>query len=707
MGRVLKPLLYTVVGVVALLVMGVVGVLLFFDPNDYRENIAVAVKAATGRELIIEGELEISVYPWLAIEIGRTRLGNGEGFGDEPFASFERASLSVRLIPLLIKRDIEVSSAELDGLHLNLAVNASGRANWQDFIDASEVAAAAPLDEAADEPAGQSGALDVSSIAFRAASLSYSDAQSGEQYRLTDVNLVTGRVSAGEPIPLSGGLAFELQPAGVSGNIEMDTVITFDADANVVRLDDLTIDGLLEGVTEIPTTLHFETASFEANTAAETISLEKIEMSLLGLDISADVEPFSYANEISLTAAIQVDAFSLRSLMQRLSIEAPETADLTALGKVIVDATARVSPSEIALTDLSLVLDETSFTGELSIPLGDAGIYRLDLKADSIDLDRYMAPVADVETTAVADEPPIEIPSDMIRLINARGSLTVGDAQLGGMRFENVELGLNMHNGKLRLNPISATLFEGTYNGDVRIDASGDTAVMSVNEKIEGVQLGALALAMFDQDNINGTINGSFKLSGRGNDLAEIQSDLDGYIAFELIDGAWLGTDVWYELRRARASIKQEPPPEPRLPVRTQFSQVRASGPVKNGVFTNNDLLAELPFMRITGKGSVNLVEATLDYQMSAKVINNPEFVGDDITADELKDFTKMVVPIRVSGSLTAPKIRPDIGKMLQEQAKREVEEKLKKELEEKVEKELEDKVKDKLKDKLKDLFKF
>ena len=122
---------------------------------------------------------------------------------------------------------------------------------------------------------------------------------------------------------------------------------------------------------------------------------------------------------------------------------------------------------------------------------------------------------------------------------------------------------------------------------------------------------------------------------------------------------------------------------------------MRASGPVKNGVFTNNDLLVELPFMQVTGKGSVNLVEATVDYRMSARVINKPEFIGDDITADELKDFTETVVPVRVTGPLAAPKIAPDVGKLLQEQAKKEVEEKLK------------EKLKDKLEDKLKGLFKF
>lgn len=659
MGRVLKSLLLVIGGLIVLLVIGAVSFLLLFDPNDYRDDIAAEVKSATGRELIIEGDVEVSIFPWLAIEIGSTRLGNAAGFGDEPFASFERVRLSIRLMPMLISRKLEVATADVDKLRLNLAVDSNGRSNWQDFIDASEAMATAPVPESEDESESDSGALDISGIEIRDAAIRYSDAQAGGSYMLTELNLVTGSLTSDEN--------------------------------NIIRIDGFSIDALVDGVADVPTTFRLETSSIEMDGNAEMISLDRVELSLLGLDISADVEPFSYADEITPIAAIQVDAFSLRNLMQRLDIEAPETADPNALGKVSIDATVRVSPTALALTDLTLVMDETTFTGELSIPQGDNDIYRLELTADSIDLDKYMAPAVDVESTAAADEPPIEIPSELIRLINARGSLKVGDANLGGMRFENVELGLNTNNGNLRLHPISATLFEGTYNGDVRIDASGDTPVMSVNERIEGVQLGALAQAMFEQDNISGTINGSFKLSGRGSDLAAIQRDLDGDISFELVDGAWEGTDIWYELRRARAAIKQEPAPEPQLPARTQFSQVRASGPVRNGVFSNNDLLAELPFMQLIGKGSVNLVEATVDYRISARVFDNPELIGDDISADELKDFTKTVIPIRVSGPLTAPSITPDVGKLLEEQVKKEVE----------------DKIKDKLEDKFKDLFKF
>jgi AsmA protein len=251
------------------------------------------------------------------------------------------------------------------------------------------------------------------------------------------------------------------------------------------------------------------------------------------------------------------------------------------------------------------------------------------------------------------------------------------------MQFEDVELGLTTKDGKLRMHPIKATLFDGQYNGDVRIDASGDIPVMSVNERIEDVQLGALAMAMFEQDNITGTINGSFELSGRGADLGAIQRDLDGKLSLQLSDGAWEGTDIWHELRKARAAIRQEPAPEPNLPARTRFSEVSASGPVTNGVLNNDNFKAELPFMQLTGNGSVNFAEGTVDYRMSARVFEKPEFIGDEVTAQELEDLSKTRIPIRISGPLADPSIKPDVQKLLEDRVKEE----------------LEDKVKDKLKD--------
>ena len=670
MGRPFKILSYVVLAVVALVFIAAITLFLVFDPNDFRENIASRVKDTTGRELVIEGDLELSLFPWLAIDVGETRLGNAAGFSDEPFASFGQARLSVRLLPVLLRREIVIGTAAIDSLQLNLEVARDGRSNWQDFLE---------LGDTAEEPAasGDATRLDVASIDVSNASVSYREATTGDHYSLVNLNLTSGRVAGGDPVPLKGSFGFELQPAGTTGTIELETVMAFDSDAGLISLTDFNLDGLIEGVAAMPTPLRLEIPTLEANTVDEMMTLGEIELTVFGVDMSASVEPFSYADSVEPVAMLQVDAFSPRSLMQRLDIEAPETADQNALGKVIIDAKVSVGENTIALTSLEMVLDDTKFTGELIVPRSSTGTYRFDLLADTIDLNRYMAP-ADEGSAAGSDADGVatEIPSDLIQPLKARGNLKIAEAGIGGLTLNNVVLGLNTANGDMRINPISASLYEGTYNGDVRINVAGNTPVISLDEKVSGVLLAPLALAMFEQQNITGTINGAFKLTGRGQDLAAIQRSLGGTMSFELLDGAFEGTDVWYELRRARALLKQEAAPEPVLPPRTQFSSVAATGVVTDGVFDNNDLLAELPFMRLTGKGTVDLPEASLDYRMTARVLERPEFVKG-ATAEELDEFTEAVIPLRITGPLSSPSIKPDVAGMLKKRVQDELKSRL------------------------------
>jgi AsmA protein len=225
------------------------------------------------------------------------------------------------------------------------------------------------------------------------------------------------------------------------------------------------------------------------------------------------------------------------------------------------------------------------------------------------------------------------------------------------------------------LNPLSADLYGGSYMGDVRIDASTDVPALSVNERIAGVSLASLAKSMFEQENISGQINGSFVLSGKGKNVAAIRKDLDGTMSFELADGAWEGTDIWYQMRVARAKYRMETPPEPKLPARTEFTTVKASGTVTDGIFQNNDLLAELPFLQLTGKGMVDLNAAQINYSMQARVLQEPEFV-DEVTAAELADFTKVVIPLKVTGALSSPSVLPDVEAIFRQQVDQAIEEK-------------------------------
>ena len=113
MGRLLKFFVWLVAGVVGVAVIAAVSLVLFFDPNDFRDRISAAVKESTGRDLVV-GEINLSVFPWLAVEVGRTELGNAEGFDSAEFLSFEAASLSVKIMPLILRQEVEVGTAALE-----------------------------------------------------------------------------------------------------------------------------------------------------------------------------------------------------------------------------------------------------------------------------------------------------------------------------------------------------------------------------------------------------------------------------------------------------------------------------------------------------------------------------------------------------------------------------------------------------------------
>ena len=90
------------VGVIVVLLAAVLlAVRLSVDPNNYKGNIAAVVKKSTGRELQLPGDIKLSVFPWVALEVGPARLGNPPGFGDEPFVAFAHATVRVKLLPLL------------------------------------------------------------------------------------------------------------------------------------------------------------------------------------------------------------------------------------------------------------------------------------------------------------------------------------------------------------------------------------------------------------------------------------------------------------------------------------------------------------------------------------------------------------------------------------------------------------------------------
>ena len=691
MGTAIKSIFIGLGILLGVVILAAVLAVMTFDANDYKADIETAVRETTGREFAIEGELSLSFFPWLAVEVPEVTLGNREGFGDAPMFHVEKASLALKIAPLFAG-SLEVGQILIDGAEVNLEIKPDGTNNWDDIAEALEAAAAdepgrvdvdidvdvdiGEDDLESDEGSGGLNSFRVAGISITNTAVRYIDAPGEASFILEDFQFVTGAIEQGKDLNLDGSFSFETEPAALAGLIEIDGIVRSLGENERISIDDLGVRGELSGedIGNVPVSV---TASrIDIGTEDGTLNLEELTARFADLVLNASLTGTGLDAEPQLSGRIDVPAFSPRALMQRLDIPPPEMASDEALTAVAVAANFAMTPGVITLSDARIQLDKTNFDGRFVIRSGDRSAYEFELVGDSILVDDYLAPASEEAAAADGDASvdDTEIPTELLKSMDAKGSVKLARAEMSGMQFTDIDLGLNLTGGRLRLHPIKAGLFSGSYSGDVRVDASRNTPRLSLNENIEGVQLEPLFVALFETEDLTGTIDGRFELAGTGNNLGAIRETLAGDIAFSLADGALAGTDLWYQIRRAKALFDRTEPPEPPADPKTPFSDISATAKVTGGVLANDDFRALLPFLQLTGKGQVDLAGGSVDYRMDARVLERPEFV--DASAAELDEYTEAVIPIRITGALADPSIAPDIEGLAKQRIQQEIDEK-------------------------------
>jgi len=201
--------------ILTLIVVAAIALWLTFDPNDYKGYIAEWVSERTGREFVIDDDLELTFFPWLGVTTGHIRLGNAPGFGDDPFTAIERMTVSVRLLPLL-RRQVEISTIRVDGLELNLATDAQGVTNWADLVASRPVAAAGGSTDG--QRASLLESLNIAGIDLNNGLIFWRTNTSDVRYVISELSAETGPISPDRPVDAE--LAFRL--VGVDPQLSAD-----------------------------------------------------------------------------------------------------------------------------------------------------------------------------------------------------------------------------------------------------------------------------------------------------------------------------------------------------------------------------------------------------------------------------------------------------------------------------------------------------
>ncbi|MGD2119742.1 MAG: AsmA family protein [Chromatiales bacterium] len=695
-------------GIIVLLVLIVIILPFVIDPNDYRDEIITAVEKSTGRQLSIDGDLQLSVFPKLGIDINKLQLSNAKGFPDQPFAAIEQASVYVNIMPLLSKR-LEASTITLDGLQLNLAKNKQGQTNWQDLATTSEKTSE-PDREAAGNAALAS--LSIGGISINDANISWSDASTGQSFQVRQFQLNTGAIRPNTPIEMAMGFSFDSNQPVMQAKFQLDGTLSLDEASNQLLVNQLAAE--LEATGDMFSSGALKASlntDVQAGMDGKSVKLSKLVLKSGELQLTGNFVATNLDSQPAVDGHLNIKPLNLRNWLTSQGITLPEMSNDEALSEFAADIQLNSSGNTSKISKLQIKLDQSNIDGNALVQ-GQHSEFAINI--DQINLDDYL-PAAETDSQSpstpppaatgggattpagtVSDEPSPLFPVETLRMLDTKGKISIGKLIVSKLSSQDVKVNLLAKDGKINIDKQIGRFYQGSFKGNTRLNVAGNTPKLSSANQLTNIQAGPLLKDLTGQERLTGTGKFNMDIHSSGNSVPAIKRDLDGKLDFQFTDGAVKGINLAKIIRETRAKFEGESLPESAEPEQTDFSELSGSATISDGVLNNNDLLAKSPFLRINGAGTINLVQETLDYTVQATIVETSKGQG----GKELEDLRGLNIPVKLTGAYVAPKYQIDWGKVLLSSQKTKVDEKLKEKKQE-----LKDKLKDKLGDKLKGLF--
>lgn len=132
--------------------------------------------------------------------------------------------------------------------------------------------------------------------------------------------------------------------------------------------------------------------------------------------------------------------------------------------------------------------------------------------------------------------PPAELPTEALRLVNVRADLRIGRVTNTPIALNDIELEVELTNGRLAVRPASLDVAGGELEGRVIYDASAAPPSATVRLALRGLQLAGAPPA--DDPQVTGEVSGNIDLHGRGPTAQALAGSLDGQLLFVMRDGS-------------------------------------------------------------------------------------------------------------------------------------------------------------------------
>jgi AsmA protein len=525
------------------------------------------------------------------------------------------------------------------------------------------------------KPSGAQMKFDVASVRVEKAGLTYRDENSGAQYALKDINLKTGRIANDVPCKIDFAAVIQSSQPKLDMATQLKTTLTFDLEKLTYRLEglDLQAKGVAPGIDNLAASLALPMLEGNAQ-SFKTSSL------ILGLDMKQPEQSFKVKLSSPVNGNLEIPQFNLSDLMVAVNATGDKLPNKSVSsemkGSVQVDA-ARQSVQ----VNLAGGLLQSQVKAKVALNGFSNPAIRFDVDVDQLDADLYLPKKSEsgsAKVNAVAAEQPMDLSA--LRKLNLDGSLRIGTLKVANIKSSQLHLGMKAHNGVLDINPLSANLYQGSMNGSATVNAVPAKPGFAINENLSGINIAPLLKDAVNFDTLEGKGNVSLNLNTQGDTVAALKQALNGNVALNLADGAVKGINIAKALRSAQGMLGKGGAAQTQAAnkdEKTDFSELRASFKVNNGVAHNDDLSLKSPLLRLSGNGDINIGNDSINYLAKATLATTLQGQGGK---DSVGGIT---VPVRLSGPFTDLKYTLDFGAMVSDAVKQKVQTEVKTKLQE------------------------
>jgi AsmA protein len=653
-----------------------------FDPNDYKDEIRKLVRDRAHVELTLNGDIGWSLFPWLGLELHDASVATLTE-PTKPFADLQMLGLSVRVLPLL-RKEVQMSDVRVEGLNLMLTRDENGHGNWEDIGKVPATAAnpaqppvpqttpGTPPDAAATKPdkAWQPLKLDIDSLTVNNARVDFNDVQKARQFTAESIQLSTGPVHNATDIPVKLTAFLSTNQPVIRTKTELTGKLRFDRALKRYQFDDMRLSGEAAGDPLQGKTLTFSAqGQLLADMSANVAEWTNLKFSANQLRALGELHVRDLDKAPQLSGGISIAQFNLREFLDSIGQTAPALGD-NSLTRLEMVSRIAATQNSASLDDLTLRLDDSTFTGRVAVEDFARQSLRLKLKADTFDADRYRPPQSEqakaagaarktevqgneAQAMAASGDSPLPnqptqvawsdtklLPLERMRKLDVDADLNFGKLTVEKLQIQNAALKTSALDGVITVDSLRGDLYNGNFEVKGNLDVRLEVPLASVQTHIVKVPVERFIQSQGTTPPLRGLLNLNSDVTAKGNSEKALVESLNGTASFALNDGVLVNANLEQQLCRGISVLNRKTLSGDPRGKDTPFQQLNGNLTFRNGVASNPDLKVRTPGLTVNGDGDIDLRVLGMNYRVGVIIEGdksdmpdpacevNPRFVG-------------------------------------------------------------------------------